>query len=775
MGALDAFYSTWSDARETFGQGTPQDGSNLDNSSKLMQMKAGVEAAAPDGRWQGPASEAYGAKNKEHAGVYGKLAELDTKMATEVTNASNVVTAGRQSLDNTKSWVDSAVKALPSGLSTSDRENKLLSIANQGIGQVSNIVTNATNDMTTISQSVQSLKGRYDAIANGKPDPGENTPGEKPGEKPDMLGAWQDRKSDSELLPEDMEGLVHDALNGNQEAAAKVDNLLGGIKEEQLGPNSISHPLSPVQAELVGQMQAQMKPMSMEDLKEARKNLGPHRDILANAMQVMSDPDVKYPRHDGDGPQIVIPGHIPNDGVLPGDTGALPDGVQAVLNQKNDFLGPPTNSVGYPGSQLDVEASARVAAANNLKDLADIVGDGDPRFQQGSHLDREMMADAKGWLNSQEAPRGVQEHWGDDVVQRIFDTAGRDTVVSHDMITTDKDFVHDVLTHEWPDDGKSAATLTNWIDEAAYSTDPDVNRRAGEAASALADYLGDPNNKQTLMDINASQQNISLGKLNPDLAQSLAHAMTPYVDDMAGRNLDGTLGFTSKDGDTNLRYPQASQVMGVLGTDDNAAKILDTRAGQVQAAYIGQYADSVINSGGQFASTDAMQAAGRLKGIWDQGAFMSYSDIEHDAAKARQDAWDRMERNYDSVKDIAGSIPYIGTALAVESNYLKDAVLGPRPESAEFSQTPIKSSIEMKAALASAFVANGIGDPTDINRLLGSFDPNGDGRIDVPPNSTEKSDRGNFVDALAVYYNRMDRVITGPLDAYDQAYKEVVQ
>lgn len=31
---LDAFYSTWSDARKTFGQGTPQDGSNLDNSSR---------------------------------------------------------------------------------------------------------------------------------------------------------------------------------------------------------------------------------------------------------------------------------------------------------------------------------------------------------------------------------------------------------------------------------------------------------------------------------------------------------------------------------------------------------------------------------------------------------------------------------------------------------------------------------------------------------------------------------------------------------------------
>ncbi|WP_276823028.1 EspA/EspE family type VII secretion system effector [Mycolicibacterium mageritense] len=766
MGALDAFYSTWSDARETFGQGTPQDGGKLDNSSQLMQMKAGVEAAAPDGRWQGPASEAYGAKNKEHAGVYGKLAELDIKMAAEVTKASNVVTTGRQSLEDTKSWVDGMVKALPSGLSTSDRENKLLSIANQGIGQVSNIVTNATNDMTTISQSVQSLKGRYDAIANGKPDPGENTPGEKPGEKPDILGAWQDRKSDSELLPEDMEGLVHDALNGNQEAAAKVDNLLDSIDEDQLGPKSVSHPLSPLQAELVGQMQAQMKPMSMEDIDKTREKLGPHKDILSNAMQVMSDPDVIYPRHDGDGPQVVTPGKIPNDGVLPGDQGALPDGVQAALKAELDLSGP----AGGSGRTHPYETPfGQTHAAQELKALAGIISDGDPRFQQGSALDRALMARADDILDAEGSKR-----WGDETVQRIFESAGRDTVVSHDMITTDKDFVHDVLTHEWLDDGKSASTLTNWIDEAAYSTDPDVNRRAGETASALADYLGDPNNKQTLMDINASQQNISLGKLNPDLAQSLAHAMTPYVDDMAGRNLDGTLGFTSKDGDTNLRYPQASQVMGVLGTDDNAAKILDTRAGQVQAAYIGQYADSVINSGGQFASTDAMQAAGRLKGIWDQGAFMSYSDIEHDAAKARQDAWDRMERNYDSVKDIAGSIPYIGTALAVESNYLKDAVLGPRPESAEFSQTPIKSSIEMKAALASAFVANGIGNPVDIERLMG-FDQNKDGRVDVPPWSSDNGNRGYFNDALSNYYNNLDRTITGPLDAYDTAYKEVVQ
>lgn len=144
-----------------------------------------------------------------------------------------------------------------------------------------------------------------------------------------MLGAWQDRKSDSELVPEDMEGLVHDALNGNQEAAAKVDNLLDNIDEDQLGPKSVSHPLSPLQAELVGQLQAQMKPMSMEDLNKARDKLGPHKGILGDAMQIMSDPDVTYPRHDGDGPEVITPGVIHNDGVLPGDRVLFPTACRA--------------------------------------------------------------------------------------------------------------------------------------------------------------------------------------------------------------------------------------------------------------------------------------------------------------------------------------------------------------------------------------------------------------------------------------------------------------
>ncbi|OKH73210.1 EspA/EspE family type VII secretion system effector [Mycolicibacterium goodii] len=66
MGALDGFHSTWNKARETFGQGVPTDGSQFDRSSQLLNLKASVEAAAPDDRWQGSGANAYAAANKEH-------------------------------------------------------------------------------------------------------------------------------------------------------------------------------------------------------------------------------------------------------------------------------------------------------------------------------------------------------------------------------------------------------------------------------------------------------------------------------------------------------------------------------------------------------------------------------------------------------------------------------------------------------------------------------------------------------------------------------------
>lgn len=194
MGLLDAFYSTWDKARATYGEGVPDDGSQFDGSSRLLEMKAGIEAAAPDDRWQGTASEAYAAANKDHAIVFGKLADLDKRMAAEVKKAADVVTAGRNSLDATRSWVTSMVNALPE-TTAADRDRKLLPIVNKGIGEVSETVQKSTQAMTEIGRSVTGLKGEWDSLKNQKFAPAGNTKGDE------MLGVKGDFKEDMPELP----------------------------------------------------------------------------------------------------------------------------------------------------------------------------------------------------------------------------------------------------------------------------------------------------------------------------------------------------------------------------------------------------------------------------------------------------------------------------------------------------------------------------------------------------------------------------------------------
>lgn len=766
MGVLDGFMSTWSKARETFGQGTPQTGESFDQSGSLRQMQTTVESAAPGSRWSGTAASAYDTANTNHGKVFGELASLDQRLSAKVTESAQVVSTGRQNLDTVRQWVLDAAASVPAGKT---REQMLMPIVKNGLGQVTEIITTSNAELNRIGGAIKGIGGEYQALNDQKFGPKEGD------------GDLQKIKGDEEeLKPEDMEELARKTLAGDQEAAAKVDEILNGIDNDQLGPNSTAHPLDPVQAELVGQMQAQMSDMSMNDVNAARERLGENKDVLTNAMQVMSNPNVEYPRHDGDGPQVVPStpgGPLPNDGVLPGDTGALPRGVQDTLNMRSDFDGPPDPRPGYPGSgPVDWEGAERTRAADGMKNLADIVGDGDPRFQQGTALDREMMSNAKDWLASQESPDGKsQEHWGDEVVERVFDTAGRDTVVNHDMLTSDKGFMQDVLTHEWQDNGQSASTLTDWISRDAYSPDPAVNERAGQTASAIADYLGDPANKDVLMNNSTgSQPNMSLGQMNPELTQSLAQSMSPYVDEMTGRDLDGTSGWKSIDGDSDESYPHATNVFGALGTDADAARILDARSASVQGAFINEYANSVIGSDGQTSDSEAMKAAGRLKGITDQGAFIAASDVESDAGKARQAAWDRMATNYDAAVGLAGALPYAGPALELQSTLMKDAILGPRPELGDAGHTPIESSLAMKSALASTFMAHNIGDPADLAALR-QYDTNGDGQLDIPPYSEYDKDRVYYGTNLGNYFSHLYDVISDPIGDYDEAYRDVIR
>jgi hypothetical protein len=165
MSALDAFYSTWDQARNTFGSGVPQSGAEFDRSSQLRDMQTAVQAATPDSRWQGSAADAYTAKNEKHAAVYGKLADLDQRMAAEVDRSAAVVSAGRQNLDQVRDWVTSAAASAPNDKSG---EYVKLVIASKGLGQISDIIQQSNNEMSAIGERVRGIGKEYDEIGGDK-------------------------------------------------------------------------------------------------------------------------------------------------------------------------------------------------------------------------------------------------------------------------------------------------------------------------------------------------------------------------------------------------------------------------------------------------------------------------------------------------------------------------------------------------------------------------------------------------------------------------------
>jgi hypothetical protein len=59
VSVLGAFESTWSNARSTFGDGSPATGDQYDKSNSLRQMQSELSSAAPGSRWTGAAATAY--------------------------------------------------------------------------------------------------------------------------------------------------------------------------------------------------------------------------------------------------------------------------------------------------------------------------------------------------------------------------------------------------------------------------------------------------------------------------------------------------------------------------------------------------------------------------------------------------------------------------------------------------------------------------------------------------------------------------------------------
>ncbi|MCC9186807.1 EspA/EspE family type VII secretion system effector [Mycolicibacterium mageritense] len=730
MGALDAFYSTWSEARETFGQSTPQDGALLDNSSKLTQMKTGVEAAAPDARWQGPASEAYAAKNKEHAGVYGKLAELDQKMAAEVTKAANVVTTGRQNLDTVKSWVDSAANSIPPGTSAADRDNKLLSIATQGISKISDVITTSNAAMSAIGGRVATIKGAWHGIGGNLPggpkegpiDP--NTPGDekkKDGESKDGKDEGKDEKKgspDDPAIKEQARKDVDAALKGDKDAQQRVRLTLDSISDAKLAGKE---KLDPTQAAYLSQMQAQQKLRSVEQLDEAaKKGAG---DIMANSWNLMSNPNIEFPKTES------VDGALQSNEMVKGGFDKLPDGVRSTLES--------------PGIQQ----------SENLQKIADIANSGNgEKFATNTDFNRGMMHKVADMMESPEwraddpgfnLPGSWPWDYKDDArpphadLERAASAAMNavhyDHQVVHDAVTGNVEpgnefrekfkinsdhFMYN-LTHEaWDDKGVAAGSLFDWMDNSAEGPESKI---AGETARTLSEYLG---SNPELNSLNADNTvglygTHSLGEVNPNLVRGMAEGLTPYVNNIAGTD-GGLPSFGGMLDDPNPvrdgTLPEAKNLFSVLNTDSEAGKIINGAAlGQAllhDTAYA-QHPDSSERP-------NTLYDSATLRALVDVGLENNIDTTNKNQAAFEQELYKAKSAAYDFgleglTAGAGAAIPGAGGEISSEilsqlGPAAKDSIIGPEPPEAGQPE-PIARFAPERAEAEMLNTLNSIGTP----------------------------------------------------------------
>lgn len=661
MGALDGFYSTWNKARETFGQGVPTDGSQFDRSSELLNMKASVEAAAPDDRWQGSGASAYAAANKEHAQVYEKLADLDRKMAAEVKNAANVVNAGRSNLDNVKGWVDGMVKSLPA-TSEQDRERKLIPIAREGISRVNNIVNSATDDMRTIQGRVNGFKGEYDHLKNTirfGPD------GSEPAEKRD--GKPKDPKLNSENGRSDGEAIKNGA--GRVMLPDYRDRLLeaGTLTEQELADLAAGKDVA-VGADRMAylyQLSQSLNGMSPDEIKALQASLPEdERKALAQGLLIVSNPHALsgIPNDEGVTDET-------RDTFIPaaGSLVNLPDQLHQELSRTDRIeAAMATPSVGQkifdstigvvlggdPNAH-DVE-SVRMNGVAGLQDAKDIFAPAGTGYVNGSEATKAMLAAASEYANADiDNPHATSDARGPlkgalaDVVQYA---GANDHVSMRDLTTSDggDQFLRGLTQEHWgPDDSHKVGDAFRWVDN-----DPS-NPVNGTTASHLAHYLAE--HKPALQ--NLPNGGGTFGDTNPGVATGIAEALSPYVGQLAG--LEGA--------DNGIETFHHSGEGSSVGMSD-LYSVLDQNhesAGIINAATSNTY-EKILTETAQngFQSYD-LEVGGRLLDAMQLGA--EDADLfSHETAQWEQAVKEGAEKDQiDQWKDIVSLLPHGSTGWAL--------------------------------------------------------------------------------------------------------------
>lgn len=710
MSVLDGFLTTWSDARATFGQGTPETGTKFDQSGPLLTAQTNVQSAAPGTSWSGgQGASAYAAANTEHGAVLGKIAGLDQRLGGQINQSSEVVATGRRDLDALRQWVVDAAAAVPPG---KNREQMLLPIVQKGLGQLTDIVSKSNGDLSKIGAEIRALDSEYKALANqrfAKEGTGDGVQGIK-GDEEDKKKAEEEKKkkdieeatkrgqedgaslSDGKLSPEEEKRLTDaTTLTPEQKAALDGGNLT--IPPERMAYlNGLSHSLD-------GKSPAEIK-AALDKLPPADAK------AVSNALHLVGSDAVKT---------SVDPSLKPGDaGYVPATGGKenLPKSIQDVFdaplrnNPTGDWITNPDGSKTF----IPPDYNKPYKFLDEYRDIAAISNYGDHDPQRSSALNEGMLAESRELL--EDAEGHTFPDWGTDwnhknldpTLQDLLSASSHDPIAVHDAFagvdgkSPNNDFIRDVYQHDWADNGAAAGEL--------FPDTTDHSERAGQTMHAFDVYAGEK--YQDLLNMNGGRE--SLGEVNPNLVQSLAEANKPYIDDMAGANLDDTKGFGKLDSGANANNMRG--LFAVIDSDPTAEKNFNVDATATWRDIIADYSKDLAKTG--VPDGEVLAAAGKLSGAQDMGQYIHQLDMGKNEFEASTEAWEKKGQWYDVIHDAASEIPRVKEAVGVYDKIpgdpLRELFMGDKPTPGSVTPMPLRDPEAITRPVAEYLISQKVGD-----------------------------------------------------------------
>ena len=629
--------ATWSDARQTYGQGTPPAGKQFDKSGQLTGMQSTTQSAAPGSKWTGTAANAYGTVNTQHGENLGQLAKLDQRLAAEVDNSAQSTVEGRQRLDALRKWVADAEANIPAGKSG---DQMRMVIAQKGLKQLQEILHQSNSEFNAIGDRIRKLSGEYQAVGDKVFKQGGG----------DVQTLTDEEKKKAE---EDAKKRAHDDVqksikDGDKDAAARVEKVLKDIKPYQ--------EMTPEQAAYLNEMQSQQHGMSVKDLKDAEGRLGDKGHIIGDSWQLMSNDDV------------------------PRDAGKFDDQKKGGFDR-------------LPQSVQDAVKSGGIESYQEVKDIAAIVKDGNPDLQQGTEIDRELMRKADrimddpqwdGDLTPDQDPTKITPNVYDGEVRDIFDSAGRDHQIVHDMVTGNhgddgQDFLHDVNHHAWADKGTSAGHLFSWTENPS-AADAQI---AGETAQTYGTYIGEKSGE--LMNLPGHH---TLGEFNPELTRAYAHGLGNYIPDIADLTTNNANNYFEAPDGGDPEMKVAKGIFSVLSTDKDASDWFNGKADAAALAAQTQYSDAVKNHAPNLEQYNGkLLDATVLKGLVEVGTVNAAHHSGLNGHEQAVQAYERQKSAFsfgvDASAKIANFIPEVGPVLSEGISRiapgLEQSFIGPPP------------------------------------------------------------------------------------------------